>query len=129
MKIGMKKTAVNTALWSTLILSMGISLSACSSEKEDAGTESGKVMAVDRVDDASELARSNAPEAEAMDFPETAAMPATDVEADATTNTEEGSEEADMSDTTATAEADVAADSTETPADDAATAEEEPATN
>lgn len=126
MKIGMKKTAVNTALWTTLILSMGISLSACSSEKEDAGTESGKVMAVDRVDDASELARSNAPEAEAMDFPETAAMPATDVEADATTNTEEGSEEADMSDTTATAEAD---DSTETPADDAATAEEEPATN
>ncbi|MDN5801269.1 c-type cytochrome [Psychrobacter sp. AOP22-C1-22] len=101
----MKKTAVNTALWTTLILSMGISLSACSSEKEDAGTESGKVMAVDRVDDASELARSNAPEAEDMEFPETTAVPATDVEADATTNTEEGSESeeevaADTSDTT-----------------------------
>ena len=75
MKNGMKKTTIGTALWATLFLTMGVSLSACSSDKEEAGTESGEVLAKDKVDEASELARANAPEAEELNFPETAPMP------------------------------------------------------
>lgn len=86
MKNGMKKTTIGTALGVTLFLTMGVSLSACSTDKEEAGTESGEVLAKDKVDEASELARANAPEAEDMDFPETAPMPA----ADTAKGTEEG---------------------------------------
>ena len=140
MKSGMKKTAVNTALWTTLALTMGLSLSACSSEKEEAGAESGEVLAVDRVDDAAELARKNGPKAEDMDFPETAPMPAADATADAAMSTEEGAVAADGSATDATAspESGVAsaadnvntdANSAEMPAADTATTEAEPMTN
>ena len=138
MKSGMKKTAVNTALWTTLALTMG--LSACSSEKEEAGAESGEVLAVDRVDDAAELARKNGPKAEDMNFPETAPMPAADATADAAMSTEEGAVAADGSATDATAspESGVASaadnvntdtSSTEMPAADAATTKAEPMTN
>lgn len=101
MKNGMKKTTIGTALWATLFLTIGVSLSACSSDKEEAGTESGEVLAKDKVDEASELARANAPEAEDMDFPETAPMPVAD--------TAEGTEEGATGTDTAVAEEDGAA--------------------
>ncbi|PKG84804.1 hypothetical protein CXF58_07135 [Psychrobacter sp. Sarcosine-02u-2] len=135
----MKKTAIGTALWATLFLTMGVSLSACSTDKEEAGAESGEVLAKDKVDEASELARANAPEAEDMDFPETAPMPA----ADTAEGTEEGAagteaataEDGAATDTagnTATASADTEAASTantETTDTDAAATTTEPATN
>lgn len=110
MKIGMKKTAVSTALWATLLLTMGVSISACSNDKEAAGAESGEVLAKDKVDEAAELARKNAPEAEKLDFPEAAPMPA--AETDANADTEAGTETA-----TATAQdGTVATDASEAPA-------------
>ena len=108
MKIGMKKTAVSTALWATLLLTMGVSISACSNDKEAAGAESGEVLAKDKVDEAAELARKNAPEAEELDFPETAPMPA--AETDATADTAAGTETATAQDGT------VATDASEAPA-------------
>lgn len=108
MKIGMKKTAVSTALWATLLLTMGVSISACSNDKEAAGAESGEVLAKDKVDEAAELARKNAPEAEKLDFPETAPMPA--AETDATADTAAGTETATAQDGT------VATDASEAPA-------------
>ncbi|WP_227679461.1 hypothetical protein [Psychrobacter immobilis] len=103
MKIGMKKTAVSTALWATLLLTMGVSISACSNDKEAAGAESGEVLAKDKVDEAAELARKNAPEAEKLDFPETAPMPA--AETDATADTEAGTEIATAQDGTVATDA------------------------
>lgn len=108
MKIGMKKTAVSTALWATLLLTMGVSISACSNDKEAAGAESGEVLAKDKVDEAAELARKNAPEAEKLDFPEAAPMPA--AETDATADTAAGTETATAQDGT------VATDASEAPA-------------
>lgn len=108
MKIGIKKTAVSTALWATLLLTMGVSISACSNDKEAAGAESGEVLAKDKVDEAAELARKNAPEAEKLDFPEAAPMPA--AETDATTDTEAGTETSTAQDGT------VATDASEAPA-------------
>ena len=108
MKIGMKKTAVSTALWATLLLTMGVSISACSNDKEAAGAESGEVLAKDKVDEAAELARKNAPEAEKLDFPEAAPMPA--AETDATADTAAGTETATAQDGT------VATDVSEAPA-------------
>ena len=136
MKNGMKKTTIGTALWATLFLTMGVSLSACSTDKEEASTESGEVLAKDKVDEASELARANAPEAEDMDFPETAPMPAAE--------TAEGTEEGATGTEAATAEdgaaaGDTATTSTDTDAattdsaaatdTDAAATTTEPATN
>lgn len=103
MKIGMKKTAVSTALWATLLLTMGVSISACSNDKEAAGAESGEVLAKDKVDEAAELARKNAPEAEKLDFPEAAPMPA--AETDATAGTEAGTETATAQDGTVATDA------------------------
>ena len=103
MKIGMKKTAVSTALWATLLLTMGVSISACSNDKEAAGAESGEVLAKDKVDEAAELARKNAPEAEELDFPETAPMPA--AETDATADTAAGTETATAQDGTVATDA------------------------
>ncbi|MEZ2692057.1 hypothetical protein ACBQ04_04835 [Psychrobacter faecalis] len=135
MKNGMKKTTIGTALWATLFLTMGVSLSACSSDKEEAGTESGEVLAKDKVDEASELARANAPEAEDMDFPETAPMPAADT-AEGTEEGATGTEAAVAEDgaaaDTAVASADTEAASTantETTDTDAAATTTEPATN
>lgn len=132
----MKKSVLNTALSTAFIVALGFGVSACSSEKE--GEESDHILAVDRVDEAAEIARANAPAAEKMDFPATAPMPAADATTDATTDatmsTEEGAVavegtaadatvSADSSDT-AVATADTA-NSTEVPATDSA----EPATN
>ncbi|MCG3860412.1 hypothetical protein I3247_02110 [Psychrobacter sp. Ps5] len=135
----MKKTTIGTALWATLFLTMGVSLSACSTDKEEAGAESGEVLAKDKVDEASELARANAPEAEDMDFPETAPMPAADT-AEGTEEGAAGTEAAtaedgaatDTSGDTATASANTEAASTantETTDTDAAATTTEPATN
>lgn len=112
MKIGMKKTAVSTALWATLLLTMGVSISACSNDKEAAGAESGEVLAKDKVDEAAELARKNAPEAEKLDFPETAPMPA--AETDATADTAAGTETA--TETATAQDGTVATDASEAPA-------------
>ncbi len=117
MKNGMKKTTIGTVLWATLFLTMGVSLSACSTDKEEAGTESGEVLAKDKVDEASELARANAPEAEDMDFPETAPMP--------TADTAEGTEEGATGTDTAVAEDGAATDA----AGDMATTDSATATN
>ena len=108
MKIGMKKTAVSTALWATLLLTMGVSISACSNDKEAASAESGEVLAKDKVDEAAELARKNAPEAEELDFPETAPMPA--AETDATADTEAGTEIATAQDGTVATDASAASE-------------------
>lgn len=108
MKIGMKKTAVSTALWATLLLTMGVSISACSNDKEAAGAESGEVLAKDKVDEAAELARKNAPEAEKLDFPETAPMPA--AETDATADTAAGTETATAQDGTVATDASAASE-------------------
>ena len=128
----MKKSVLNTALSTAFIVALGFGVSACSSEKE--GEESDHILAVDRVDEAAEIARANAPAAEKMDFPATAPMPAADATTDATMSTEEGAVavegtaadatvSADSSDT-AVATADTA-NNTEVPATDSA----EPATN
>lgn len=110
MKIGMKKTAVSTALWATLLLTMGVSISACSNDKEAAGAESGEVLAKDKVDEAAELARKNAPEAEKLDFPEAAPMPA--AETDATADTAAGTEIATAQDGTVATDASATSEAT-----------------
>lgn len=119
----MKKSVLNTALSTAFIVALGFGISACSGDKEG---ESHEVLAKDRVDEAAELARKNAPEAEELNFPETAPMPA--AEADAAASTEASTEEgaAATSEDTATASADTEVASTETesaeaPATDAAT--------
>ena len=125
----MKKTGLNTALSTAFIIALGFGISACSGEKEG---ESHEVLAKDRVDEAAELARKNAPEAEKMEFPETAPAPVTEADGsvDGAATAEAG--------TTATADAtdsDVAvavANSADMPATDTAatpTADAEPATN
>ena len=63
----MRKTGLNTALWAALVVSLGVSVSACSGNSE-------KVLAVDRVDAAEAAARQKAPEAEDFGFAQTAPM-------------------------------------------------------
>lgn len=125
----MKKTGLNTALSTAFIIALGFGISACSGEKEG---ESHEVLAKDRVDEAAELARKNAPEAEKMEFPETAPAPVTEAEGtvDGAATAEAGTTATDMTDAT---DSDVAvADSADMPAADTAatpTADAEPATN
>ena len=122
----MKKSVLNTALSTAFIVALGFGISACSGDKEG---ESHEVLAKDRVDEAAELARKNAPEAEELNFPETAPMPAAEADAAASTETTTASTEAGAvatSEATATASADTEVASTETesteaPATDAAT--------
>jgi len=116
--VGMKKTVFNTALSTALIVALGVSVSACSG-----GEEHEEVMAIDRVDEAAELAIKNAPPAEEMEFPETAPTPATDAastEADGTATAEAGTADADTAEVAATDSADTAAAPTDS-ADMAAT--------
>ncbi|AMN66542.1 hypothetical protein [Psychrobacter sp. P11G5] len=130
----MKKTVLNTALSTAFIVTLGFGITACSSDKEG---ESHEVMAVDRVDEAAELARKNAPEAEDMEFPETAPMPVTGVdgaETEGAATAEAATTDTAMAETTATdsANTDAAvADSAGMPAADttATTTPAEPATN
>ena len=124
----MKKSVLNTALSTAFIVALGFGISACSGDKEG---ESHEVLAKDRVDEAAELARKNAPEAEELNFPETAPMPAAEADAAASTESTTASTEAGAvatSEATATAGADAEVASTETetksaeaPATDAAT--------
>ncbi|WP_372844745.1 hypothetical protein [Psychrobacter sp.] len=102
----MKKSVLNTALSSAFIVALGFAVSACSGEKE--GEESGHILAVDRVDEAAEIARANAPAAEKMDFPAAAPTPAADAATDATTSTEEGAATAEGAATDVTASTDTA---------------------
>ena len=120
----MKKTALNMALSTALMVSLGMGLTACSGDKE-------KVYAPDRVDEAAELARSNAPEAEVMEFPETAAAP----EADEATDMDDAASEADSVDADApednsddTADMDADADSDVAESTDAESADAAEAT-
>lgn len=102
----MRQSVLNTALSTTLIVTLGFGVSACSSDKEGEH-ESHEVLAIDRVDEAAEMARAKAPEAEKMDFPEAAApMPAAEGDAAAGTAT------TDMA-TTGTADTATATDSTD----------------
>lgn len=114
--VGMKKTVLNTALSTALLVALGFSVSACSSDKEGGSHE---VKAVDRVDEAAKLALANGPEAEEMDFPETAPMPATDMAADGTAvdgaTTAEAGADTDMADS---ADATMTSTSTDTAATD-----------
>lgn len=104
--VGMRQSVLNTALSTTLIVALGFGVSACSSDKEGEH-ESHEVLAIDRVDEAAEMARAKAPEAEKMDFPEAAApMPAAEGDAAAGTAT------TDMA-TTGTADTATATDSTD----------------
>lgn len=122
----MKKSVLNTALSTAFIVALGFGISACSGDKEG---ESHEVLAKDRVDEAAELARKNAPEAEELNFPETAPMPAAEADAAASTEATTASTEAGAaatSEDTATASADTEVASTETesteaPATDSAT--------
>ena len=123
----MKKSVLNTALSTAFIVALGFGISACSGDKEG---ESHEVLAKDRVDEAAELARKNAPAAEEMDFPETAPMPAVDATTDATMSTEEGVAAVEGTEADAVASAaDTAVATAEMPAPDAAATEAEPATN
>ena len=122
----MKKSVLNTALSTAFIVALGFGISACSGDKEG---ESHEVLAKDRVDEAAELARKSAPEAEELNFPETAPMP--DAEADAaasteatTATTEAGAAATSEATATASADTEVAStetESTEAPATDSAT--------
>lgn len=122
----MKKSVLNTALSTAFIVALGFGISACSGDKEG---ESHEVLAKDRVDEAAELARKNAPEAEELNFPETAPMPAAEADAAASTesttaSTEEGAAATSEATATASADTEVAStetESTEAPATDSAT--------
>ena len=110
----MKKSVLNTALSTAFIVALGFGISACSGDKEG---ESHEVLAKDRVDEAAELARKNAPEAEELNFPETAPMPAAEADAAASTEATTATTEAGAaatSEATATASADTEVASTET---------------
>ena len=127
----MKKTGLNTALSTAFIIALGFGISACGGEKEG---ESHEVLAKDRVDEAAELARKNAPEAEKMEFPETAPAPVTEADGtvDGAATAEAGTTSTDMTDATDSDVAVAVADSAVMPAADTAatpTADAEPATN
>ena len=107
----MKKTALSMAF----ILALGAGVSACSG-----GEEHEEVLAIDRVDEAAELAIKNGPPAQEMEFPETAPMPATDAattDADGTATAEAGMADADMAEATTTDGTDTEAAPTEESAD------------
>ena len=117
----MKKTVLNTALSTAFIVALSAGMSACSG-----GEEHEEVLAIDVVDEAAELARENAPEAQDMEFEETSATAVADnamaadeagateseavsVEQEITGNTEEASADSSADDqvsTEATADAD-----------------------
>ena len=107
----MKKTALSMAF----ILALGAGVSACSG-----GEEHEEVLAIDRVDEAAELAIKNGPPAQEMEFPETAPMPATDAtttDADGTATAEAGMADADMAEAATTDGTDTEAAPTDESAD------------
>ncbi|MGO2226890.1 hypothetical protein [Psychrobacter celer] len=121
----MKKSVLNTALSTAFVVALGFGISACSGDKEG---ESHQVLAKDRVDEASELARSNAPAAEQMDFPETAPMATESTDAESTDA--ESTDAQDEATDAGTAEAAATDSAADMPASDAeADADAEPATD
>lgn len=125
----MKKSVLSTALSTAFVVALGFGISACSGDKEG---ESHQVLAKDRVDEASELARSNAPAAEQMDFPETAPMATESTDAESTDAESTDAESTDTQETTdaGTTEAAATDSAADMPASDAeADADAEPATN
>ncbi|MGO3898025.1 hypothetical protein ACTXMV_01155 [Psychrobacter celer] len=121
----MKKSVLNTALSTAFVVALGFGISACSGDKEG---ESHQVLAKDRVDEASELARSNAPAAEQMDFPETAPMATESTDAESTDA--ESTDAQDEATDAGTAEATATDSAADMPASDAeADADAEPATD
>ena len=67
--------SLSAALLTTVVLTLGVSLTGCSSEHEE------EILAVDRVDQAANIARQLAPKAEDMAFPEVVAAPMPDATA------------------------------------------------
>ena len=67
--------SLSAALLTTVVLTLGVSLAGCSSEHEE------EILAVDRVDQAADIARQLAPKAEDMAFPEVVAAPMPDATA------------------------------------------------
>lgn len=109
----MKKTVLNTVLSTAFIVALGAGVSACGG-----GEEHEEVLAKDRVDEAAEVARAKAPEAEKMEFPEAPApMPAADGDvaaAEGTATTDAAMTETGTADTaTATDSTDAAMTSTD----------------
>lgn len=94
MRKAVSSKSISAGLLTTLVMTLGVSLSACSSEHEE------EILAVDRVDQAADIARQLAPEAEEMDFPETAPVVVADTDM----------ADADAQGTEVTATADVPAD-------------------
>lgn len=66
----MKETVLNASLWTALLLSAGMGISACGGSVEGAHD----VYAIERVTDAATQARASAPEAEDFGFPATTPM-------------------------------------------------------
>ena len=71
MKKAIVTTSYRTALGLAIAVSLSMGISGCSSDE----SKSDEVKAVDRVDDASEQARANAPEPEDQGFAETTPVP------------------------------------------------------
>ena len=66
-------TSLRTVIGAVFAVTLGVSVSACSNDKEAA---SGEVLAVDRVDAAADLARKNGPKAETIVFEKAPAVAA-----------------------------------------------------
>ncbi|MGP9599162.1 hypothetical protein ACT3R9_05680 [Psychrobacter sp. AOP42-A1-21] len=116
----MKKTVLNTALSTAFIVAFSFGVSACGGHEEG---ESHEVLAKDRVDAASALARENAPDAEEFDFPETAVAPVDGTEATDEAGDTDAATEATTDDSIDTDTDAAATDSTDMEAADADTAE------
>ena len=70
-----KVESFNKKLLTTLVIALGVSVSACSGGHEE------EVLAIDRVEQAADIARQLAPEAENMKFPKVVATPMPDAPA------------------------------------------------
>ena len=103
MRKSVLSTSLRTVLGTMLAVTLGISVSACSDDKET--STNGEVLAVDRVDAAADLARKNAPKAEEMVFEESATAAADDTATAAATTPES----ADSASSTEAAPAETAA--------------------
>lgn len=68
------------AVMMSAVVAFGLSLSACSKENTEA--DSGEVLAVDRVNEAEDIAQANAPEAEELSFENNAGIGSADTAAE-----------------------------------------------
>ena len=112
------KRSVQAALM-TALLASGLSLSACSKDKAE--TDSDEVMAVDRVNEAEDIAQANAPEAEELSFENNAGVGSADTaEAGGDTATD-GAETSEVKSADGEAKANGMDDATEANAGDMST--------